>query len=115
MGIARLPLRVLHDSSLTSIPFDKTSRGTKITDWVDPKDHSGEYKRQVSSFRDWVSREKDAKFPAEKGRYHLYVSYACPWVCSLSFFPPLSISHGSKHHGTLGLTSIQTTNRLLAH
>lgn len=52
----------------------------KVTDWVDPSDKSGEFKRQVSSFRDWISNESGAKFPAEKGRYHLYISYACPWV-----------------------------------
>lgn len=52
----------------------------KITEWVDPNDKSGEFKRQVSSFRDHVSREPGAKYPPEKGRYHLYVSYACPWA-----------------------------------
>jgi putative glutathione S-transferase len=54
-----------------------------ITDWVKPGDQSGEFRRQQSSFRNWVSNEKGAEFPAEKGRYHLYVSYACPWVSSL--------------------------------
>ncbi|KAF5012883.1 hypothetical protein FDECE_1057 [Fusarium decemcellulare] len=53
----------------------------KVTDWVKPGDKSGEFKRQVSSFRDWISRGPDAKYPPEKGRYHLYVSYACPWAC----------------------------------
>ncbi|TDZ53120.1 Glutathione S-transferase omega-like 2 [Colletotrichum trifolii] len=53
----------------------------KITEWVKTDDKTGEFKRQQSSFRDFISREKDAKFPAEKGRYHLYVSYACPWAC----------------------------------
>lgn len=42
-------------------------------------DKSGEFKRQTSVFRDFISSKPDAKFPAEKGRYHLYVSYACPW------------------------------------
>jgi hypothetical protein len=50
-----------------------------ITDWVKPGDKSGEFKRQVSSFRNWISSDPNAEFPAEKGRYHLYVSYACPW------------------------------------
>lgn len=50
-----------------------------ITDWVKPGDTSGEFKRQVSSFRNFVSNDPNAEFPAEKGRYHLYVSYACPW------------------------------------
>ncbi|PHH82500.1 hypothetical protein CDD82_5754 [Ophiocordyceps australis] len=56
------------------------STSGKVTDWVKPGDKSGEFKRQVSSFRDFISREKDAKYPAEKGRYHLFVSYACPWA-----------------------------------
>lgn len=50
-----------------------------ILSWVDPKDKSGEFKRQTSSFRNWISKDPGAEFPAEKDRYHLYVSYACPW------------------------------------
>ena len=50
-----------------------------ITDWVKPDDKSGEFKRQQSSFRNFVSKEPGAEFPPEKDRYHLYVSYACPW------------------------------------
>lgn len=50
-----------------------------ILNWVDPKDKSGEFKRQQSTFRDLIKNEPGAEFPAEKGRYHLYVSYACPW------------------------------------
>jgi glutathionyl-hydroquinone reductase len=57
----------------------KTGNASKVTDWVNPADKSGEFKRQVSAFRNFVSRESGAEFPAEKGRYHLYVSYACPW------------------------------------
>ena len=56
----------------------------QITDWVNPADKSGEFKRQQSVFRNWISREAGAQFPPEKGRYHLYVSYACPWG-TLSF------------------------------
>ncbi|KAL2159423.1 hypothetical protein VTH06DRAFT_2428 [Thermothelomyces fergusii] len=56
------------------------SASSKITDWVKPGDKSGEFKRQQSSFRNWISREPGARFPPEKGRYHLYVSYACPWA-----------------------------------
>ncbi|KAG9620328.1 hypothetical protein KCU64_g21822, partial [Aureobasidium melanogenum] len=51
-----------------------------ILHWVDPKDKSGEFKRQQSTFRDFIKNEPGAEFPAEKGRYHLYVSYACPWA-----------------------------------
>ncbi|KAK4454377.1 glutathione S-transferase Gst3 [Podospora aff. communis PSN243] len=52
----------------------------KITDWVPKNDKTGEFKRQQSSFRDFISREPGARFAPEKGRYHLYVSYACPWA-----------------------------------
>lgn len=48
--------------------------------WTGINDKAGEFKRQVSSFRDFISREPGAKYPPEKGRYHLFVSYACPWV-----------------------------------
>ncbi|KAF9739735.1 Glutathione S-transferase omega-like 2-like protein 1 [Paraphaeosphaeria minitans] len=51
-----------------------------ITDWVKPGDKSGEFKRQTSVFRSWIENKPDADFPPEKGRYHLYVSYACPWA-----------------------------------
>ena len=50
-----------------------------ITDWVVPHDKSGEFKRGQSAFRNFISRESGAEFPPEKDRYHLYVSYACPW------------------------------------
>ncbi|KAI0970573.1 glutathione S-transferase omega-like 2 [Xylaria arbuscula] len=58
----------------------KMASSGKITDWVAPNDKSGEFKRQASSFREWISDEPGAQFPPEKGRYHLYVSYACPWA-----------------------------------
>ncbi|KAF1817474.1 hypothetical protein P152DRAFT_454065 [Eremomyces bilateralis CBS 781.70] len=51
-----------------------------ILNWVDPKDKSGEFRRQQSQFRDVISSDPNAAFPAEKDRYHLYVSYACPWA-----------------------------------
>ena len=40
----------------------------------------GEFKRTESQFRSFVSREPGADFPPEAGRYHLYMSYACPWA-----------------------------------
>lgn len=40
----------------------------------------GEFKRTESQFRHFVSREPGAEFSPEKGRYHLYISYACPWA-----------------------------------
>jgi len=52
----------------------------KITDWVAPDSTSGEFKRQQSTFRDFISPDPSAPFPAQANRYHLYVSYACPWA-----------------------------------
>jgi putative glutathione S-transferase len=40
----------------------------------------GEFDRQETSFRDWIQDDEDAEFPAEAGRYHLYISRACPWA-----------------------------------
>jgi len=48
--------------------------------WYDTKSTGGKFKRQDAAFRNWLSKDKDAEFPAETGRYHLYVSYACPWA-----------------------------------
>lgn len=42
-------------------------------------DGSGRYERLESPFRHWIEPDPDARFPAEPGRYHLYVSTACPW------------------------------------
>ncbi|EER36156.1 extracellular matrix protein 4 [Candida tropicalis MYA-3404] len=40
----------------------------------------GAYKRRPSSFREFISAKPGARFPPEAGRYHLYVSFACPWA-----------------------------------
>ncbi|OAD70683.1 hypothetical protein PHYBLDRAFT_126467 [Phycomyces blakesleeanus NRRL 1555(-)] len=40
----------------------------------------GEFKRQQSVFRNHIEADKNATFAAEKDRYHLYVSWACPWA-----------------------------------
>eukprot|EP00039_Didymoeca_costata_P023895 m.8626 g.8626 ORF g.8626 m.8626 type:complete len:345 (-) comp3932_c0_seq1:163-1197(-) len=41
---------------------------------------AGSFQRGATSHHDVVSKEKDAKYPAAAGRYHLYISYACPWA-----------------------------------
>ena len=47
---------------------------------------NGRYKRAASSFRNWITPDGTAGtsgtggFRAEPGRYHLYVSLACPWA-----------------------------------
>jgi len=54
--------------------------------WYDTKDNNGEFIREDSQFRSWITPDGSAGpsgiagFPAEPGRYHLYVSLACPWA-----------------------------------
>src|SRR4030081_3032277 len=40
----------------------------------------GEVERQEGAFRDFVSTDGSTPYPAVAGRYHLYVSLACPWA-----------------------------------
>jgi putative glutathione S-transferase len=51
----------------------------KMTSWV-TQTVTGEFQRKVSQFRNFIQADPNAEFPAESGRYHLYVSYACPWA-----------------------------------
>ncbi|MEM7717872.1 MAG: glutathione S-transferase family protein [Pseudomonadota bacterium] len=46
--------------------------------WYDTKSTGGAFVRSTAKFRNWIT--PDGEFPAETGRYHLYVSYACPWA-----------------------------------
>ena len=53
--------------------------GTWRTDtWV--RDNEGHFERDPTTFRNSVEDHPDAAHPARAGRYHLYVSYACPWA-----------------------------------
>jgi putative glutathione S-transferase len=40
----------------------------------------GSFRRQESTFRNFVSADGSTGFPLERGRYHLYVARACPWA-----------------------------------
>lgn len=54
--------------------------------WVDSKPAAeevgkdGRFRRKESNFRDVISLDPAALFPAEAGRYHLWVAWACPWA-----------------------------------
>ena len=48
--------------------------------WYDTKNSKGSFERQESRFRHQISDAPDAKYQPEAGRYHLYVSLACPWA-----------------------------------
>ncbi|WP_027854217.1 glutathione S-transferase family protein [Marinobacterium litorale] len=54
--------------------------------WYDTDSHGGRFERDSARFRNWVTSDGAAGpsgeggFEAKAGRYHLYVSYACPWA-----------------------------------
>ena len=60
--------------------------GKWSTEWYDTKKTGGRFVRGQSGFRNWVTGDGSAGpsgeggFAAEAGRYHLYVSLACPWA-----------------------------------
>lgn len=43
-------------------------------------DEAGRYQRQTAAFDDRIEDRPDPSYPPESGRYHLYVSRACPWA-----------------------------------
>ena len=76
--------------------------------WYDTKATGGRFKRDISRFRNWVTADGRAGptgasgFEAQPDRYHLYVSYACPWAHRTLIFRklkgledmiPLSVVH----------------------
>lgn len=46
----------------------------------DENNDDGEFERQEDAFRQWVRRDGSTPFAPEAGRYHLYISLACPWA-----------------------------------
>jgi putative glutathione S-transferase len=60
--------------------------GTWHEDWYDTKKSGGKFVRSTAGFRNWITPDGspgpsgEGGFPAEAGRYHLYVSLACPWA-----------------------------------
>jgi len=77
--------------------------------WYDTSKSGGRFERSKSQFRDFVTRDgspaegRTRGFKAEPGRYHLYVSYACPWAHRTLIFRKLKklenvISFSVVHH-----------------
>ncbi|HVM85487.1 MAG TPA: glutathione S-transferase family protein [Candidatus Binatia bacterium] len=85
--------------------------------WYDTESEKGRFVRPETSFRNWVTADGSAGptgtggFKAEPGRYHLYVSYACPWAHRTLIFRALkgledmiSLSVVNWHMGERGWT-----------
>lgn len=74
--------------------------------WYDNKNSGGEFVRQSSQFRNYVTADGSpgptgkGGFKAETGRYHLYVSYACPWAHRTLIFRRLK---GLEEHISLSV------------
>jgi len=80
-------------------------------EWYDTKKSGGRFVRGDSAFRDHVTADGSSGFPAERGRYHLYVSLACPWAHRTLIFRKLkrledviSLSVVDPHMGGDGWT-----------
>lgn len=75
--------------------------------WYDTKSTGGRFKRQDSAFRNWVTADGEAGptgeggFKSEPGRYHLYVSLACPWAHRTLIFRKLK-----KLDGLIGVSVV---------
>ncbi len=69
--------------------------GTWHDTGYDTRKSGGKFVRTEASFRNWITPNGDAGpsgeggFPAQSGRYHLYVSYACPWASRTLIFRKL--------------------------
>ena len=93
--------------------------------WYDTKATKGHFKRSESQFRNWITADGsagpsgEAGFKAEAGRYHLYVSLACPWahrtlifrklkkledLITVSVVDPLMVENGWEFKGENGGT-----------
>jgi glutathionyl-hydroquinone reductase len=77
--------------------------------WYETANNQGRFVRKDASFRNWVTPDGaagpsgDGGFAAERGRYHLYVSLACPWAHRTLIFRKLkgledAISLSVVHH-----------------
>ena len=69
--------------------------GKWVDKWYDTKDSGGKFVRQDAGFRNWVTADGspgpsgEGGFKAERDRYHLYVSHACPWANRAMIFRSL--------------------------
>ena len=78
--------------------------GKWLDQWYDTNASGGKFVRSAAQFRNWITADGAAGpsgrdgFKAESGRYHLYVSYACPWAHRTLIFRALK---GLEDHITV--------------
>lgn len=76
--------------------------------WYDTKNSKGKFEREAAQLRNWVTKDGEAGpsgtsgFAAESGRYHLYVSLACPWAHRTLIFRALK---GLEQHISVSVVS----------
>jgi glutathionyl-hydroquinone reductase len=76
--------------------------GRWVDRWYDTESTGGAFVREASGFRDAVSAAPGAAFPAAPGRYHLYVSRACPWAHRTLILRALK-----RLEGAIGVTAVE--------
>ncbi|MFT4174091.1 MAG: glutathione S-transferase family protein [Rhodocyclaceae bacterium] len=85
----------------------KLVEGQWVDQWYDTASTRGRFVRQSSHFRNWVTADGapgptgEGGFAAEAGRYHLYISRACPWAHRAAIFRALK---GLDAHISLSVT-----------
>ncbi|HTN35216.1 MAG TPA: glutathione S-transferase family protein [Marinobacter sp.] len=86
--------------------------GKWVDQWYDTDSNDGKFARSESQFRNWITADGSAGpsgeggFKAEAGRYHLYVSLACPWAHRTLIFRKLK--------GLESMISVSVVNPLMA-
>lgn len=86
--------------------------GQWVDRWYDTESNNGRFARSEAQFRNWVTPDGGAGptgrggFQAETGRYHLYVSLACPWAHRTLIFRKLK--------GLESMISVSVVNPLMA-
>lgn len=86
--------------------------GQWVDRWYDTESNNGRFTRSESQFRNWLTADGSpgptgvGGFKAEAGRYHLYVSLACPWAHRTLIFRKLK--------GLESMISVSVVNPLMA-
>ena len=73
----------------------------KTGQFPDEQTAEGDFKRQEDAFRDWIRADGSSPYPPAAGRYHLYVSLACPWA-----HRTLIVRHLKKLDSAIGVTVV---------